>query len=100
LNDQCGQCFQITLKKVLVKALFWQRLAGVALNERQVKLLNRMLDGLEGKLTSSKWAAIAKCSPDTALRDITQLMALGVLQKSNGAGRSTGYLLVDGDVAR
>ena len=89
-----------TLEKVLVKALFWQRLAGVALNERQVKLLNRMLDGLEGKLSSSKWAAIAKCSPDTALRDITQLMALGVLQKSNGAGRSTGYLLVDGDVAR
>ena len=89
-----------TLEKVLVKALFWQRLAGVALNERQVKLLNRMLDGFEGKLTSSKWAAIAKCSPDTALRDITQLMALGVLQKSNGAGRSTGYLLVDGDVAR
>jgi len=89
-----------TLEKVLVKALFWQRLAGVALNERQVKMLNRMLDGFEGKLTSSKWAAIAKCSPDTALRDITQLMALGVLQKSNGAGRSTGYLLVDGDVAR
>jgi len=89
-----------TLEKVLVKALFWQRLAGVALNERQVKLLNRMLDGFEGKLTSSKWAAIAKCSPDTALRDITQLMALGVLQKSNGAGRSTGYLLVDADVAR
>ena len=89
-----------TLEKVLVKALFWQRLAGVALNERQVKLLNRMLDGLEGKLSSSKWAAIAKCSPDTALRDITQLMALGVLQKSNGAGRSTGYLLVDADVAR
>lgn len=89
-----------TLEKVLVKALFWQRLAGVALNERQLKLLNRMLDGFEGKLTSSKWAAIAKCSPDTALRDITQLLALGVLQKSNGAGRSAGYLLVDGDIAR
>ena len=89
-----------TLEKVLVKALFWQRLAGVALNERQVKLLNRMLDGFEGKLTSSKWAAIAKCSPDTALRDITQLLALGVLQKSNGAGRSAGYLLVYGDIAR
>jgi Fic family protein len=89
-----------TLEKVLVKALFWQRLAGVALNERQLKLLNRMLDGFEGKLTSSKWAAIAKCSPDTALRDITQLLALGVLQKSNGAGRSAGYLLVGGDIAR
>jgi len=88
------------LEKVLVKALFWQRLAGVALNERQLKLLNRMLDGFEGKLTSSKWAAIAKCSPDTALRDITQLLALGVLQKSNGAGRSAGYLLVGGDIAR
>ena len=61
--------------------------------------LNRMLDGFEGKLTSSKWAAIAKCSPDTALRDITQLLALGVLQKSNGAGRSAGYLLVAGDIA-
>jgi len=89
-----------TLEKVLVKALIWQRLAGVALNERQLKLLNRMLDGFEGKLTSSKWAAIAKCSPDTALRDITQLLALGVLQKSNGAGRSAGYLLVGGDIAR
>jgi len=89
-----------TLEKVLGKALFWQRLAGVALNERQVKLLNRMLDGFEGKLTSSKWAAIAKCSPDTALRDITQLLALGILQKSNGAGRSAGYVLVDGDIAR
>ena len=62
--------------------------------------LNLMLDGFEGKLTSSKWAAIAKCSPDTAQRDITQLLALGVLQKSPGAGRSAGYLLVDGDIAR
>ena len=89
-----------TLEKVLVKALFWQRLAGVALNERQVKLLNRMLDGFEGKLTSCKWAAIAKCSPDIALPDITQLLEIGVLQRSPGAGRSAGYLLVDGDIDR
>jgi Fic family protein len=84
---------QGTLDAVLVKARFWQHWAGTPLNERQVKLLNRVLDGFEGKLTSSKWAAIAKCSPDTALRDITQLLELGVLKKSPGGGRSTGYEL-------
>lgn len=84
---------QTTLDSVLAKARFWQRWAGTPMNERQVKLLNRLLDGFEGKLTSSKWAAIGKCSPDTALRDITQLLALGVLQKSPGGGRSTGYEL-------
>ena len=84
---------QTTLDAVLVKARFWQRWAGQSLNERQVKLLNRLLDGFDGKLTSSKWAAIAKCSPDTALRDITQLLDLGVLQKTPGGGRSTGYEL-------
>ena len=84
---------QTTLDAVLVKARFWQRWAGTPLNERQVKLLNRLLDGFEGKLTSSKWATIAKCSPDTALRDITQLLELGVLKKSPGGGRSTGYEL-------
>ncbi len=84
---------QTTLDAVLVKARYWQRWAGLPLNERQVKLLNRLLDGFDGKLTSSKWAAIAKCSPDTSLRDITQLLALGVLQKTPGGGRSTGYEL-------
>lgn len=83
-----------TLDTVLGKARFWQRWAGTPFNERQVKLLNRLLDGFEGKLTSSKWAVIAKCSPDTALRDITQLLALGVLKKSPEGGRSTGYELV------
>jgi Fic family protein len=63
------------------------------MNDRQIKLLNKLLDGFDGKLTSSKWAAIAKCSPDTALRDITQLLALGVLQRTPGGGRSTGYEL-------
>ncbi|WP_304350048.1 Fic family protein [Comamonas testosteroni] len=86
---------QTTLDTVLAKARFWQRRAGTPLNERQVKLLSRLLDGFEGKLTSSKWAAIAKCSPDTALRDITQLLELGVLKKSAGGGRSTGYELGD-----
>ena len=84
-----------TMDSVLVKARFWQRWAGTALNERQVKVLNRALDGLEGKLTSSKWASLAKCSPDTALRDITQLLDLGVLTKAPGGGRSTAYELAD-----
>ena len=88
---------QVTLDGVLAKARFWQRFADIPLNERQVKLLNRLLDGFEGKLTSSKWAAIGKCSPDTALRDITQLVTLGVLRKSAGGGRSTGYELVHGE---
>lgn len=86
---------QRTLDAVLVKARFWQRLAGTPMNERQVKLLNRLLDGFEGKLTSSKWAAIAKCSPDTALRDINDLLARGVLRKSDAGGRSTSYELND-----
>jgi Fic family protein len=83
---------QGTLDGVLAKARFWQRWAGTPLNERQV---NRLLDGFEGKLTSSRWASIGKCSPDTALRDITQLLTLGVLRKSHGGGRSTGYELAD-----
>ena len=86
---------QITLDAVLVKARFWRRWAGTPLNERQLKLLNRLLDGFEGKLTSSKWAAIAQCSPDTALRDINALLERGVLKKSPGGGRSTGYELAE-----
>jgi Fic family protein len=63
------------------------------MNERQVKLVNRLLDGFDGKLSSGKWAAIAKCSPDTALRDISDLLACGVLRKSAAGGRSTSYEL-------
>lgn len=84
---------QHALDAVLAKARFWQRFAGTPMNERQVKLLNRMLDGFEGKLTTSKWAAIAKCSPDTALRDINELLALDVLRKAAAGGRSTHYEL-------
>jgi Fic family protein len=78
---------------VLTKARFWQRWATTSLNERQVKLLNKLLDGFEGKLTSSKWAAIANCSPDTALRDINDLLARGILRKTDAGGRSTSYEL-------
>jgi Fic family protein len=63
------------------------------LNLRQVKLLNKLLDGFEGKLNSSKWSAIAKCSSDTALRDINDLLAKDILIKTNSGGRSTSYEL-------
>ena len=86
---------QHTLDVLLTKARFWQRWATTPLNERQVELLNKLLDGLEGKLTSNKWVAIAKCSPDTALRDINGLLTRGVLRKSDADGRSTSYELND-----
>ena len=86
---------QFTLDVVLAKARFWQHWATMPLSERQVKLLNKLLDGFEGKLTSSKWAAIAKCSADTALRDINDLLARGVLRKADAGGRSTCYELND-----
>lgn len=81
------------LDAVLVKARFWQRQQGTALNARQIKVLNRLLNGFEGKLTTSKWAALAKCSSDTALRDINELLEGGVLQRSESGGRSTSYEL-------
>ena len=80
---------------VLRKARFWDHYRSTALNERQRDMLNRLLDGLEGKLTSSRYAKIEKCSPDTALRDITQLIELGVLVRDKGGGRSTSYSLAD-----
>ncbi|MGA7178891.1 MAG: Fic family protein [Thiobacillaceae bacterium] len=78
---------------VLRKARFWEQYRNAALNERQRDMVNRLLNGFEGKLTSSKWAKIEKCSSDTALRDITQLIELGVLMKDEGGGRSTSYSL-------
>jgi Fic family protein len=81
------------LAGVLDKAQFWQRWAGTPMNARQTLVLNRVLDGMEGKLTNAKWAAIGRCSADTALRDITDLLARGVLERLGGGGRSTGYEL-------
>lgn len=86
---------QLTLNAVLAKARFWQHRGAMPLNERQVKLLNKLLDGFDGKLTTSKWAAIAKCSQDTALRDISDLLTRGVLRKAGAGGRSTSYELDD-----
>ncbi len=84
---------QTTLAAVLRKARFWEMLRDSPLNERQRLMVNRLLDGFEGKLTTSKWAAIAKCSSDTALRDILDLVERGVLVRNPGAGRSTSYSL-------
>jgi Fic family protein len=85
---------QDTLGAVLNKAQFWERFAKEPLNERQIKVLNRLLDGFEGKLTTSKWARLAKCSQDTAYRDIKDLIERGALTQEPGGGRSTSYALV------
>jgi Fic family protein len=83
------------LGAVLDKGRFWEHFAKEPLNERQLKVLNRLLDGFEGKLTTSKWAKITKCSQDTAYRDILDLIKRGALKKDPGGGRSTSYSLVD-----
>ena len=82
-----------TLSGILRKARFWESIRGQSLNERQRKVINRMLDGMEGKLTSSKWAKLTKSSPDTALRDINDLVQDGILVRNPGGGRSTSYSL-------
>lgn len=85
---------QYTLGAVLTKAAFWDAHAHELLNERQVKILNRLLDGFEGKLTSSKWATMNRCSQDTANRDIRDLIDRGILVRGRAGGRSTSYELV------
>jgi Fic family protein len=84
---------ETTLSAVLRKARFWQTNRDVTINERQRLMLNRLLDGFEGNLTTSKWAAITKSSADTALRDILNLVERGMLARNPGAGRSTSYSL-------
>ena len=81
------------LERVLFKAEFWNKHARTVINERQKKLLNRVLDGFDGKLTSSKWAKIAKCSKETAIRDINDLISKDILQKEGAGGRGTNYEL-------
>jgi Fic family protein len=84
---------------VLAKARFWDIHAGAAINERQRKIVNQLLNGFEGKLTSSKWAKLMKCSQDTALRDIDDLVRKEILVKDVGGGRSTSYSLAKRDAA-
>ena len=83
------------LANVLEKARFWDHYKNATFNDRQRDMLTRLLEGFEGKLTSSKWAKIEKCSQDTALRDITDLLESNILTKEEAGGRSTSYILVN-----
>jgi Fic family protein len=86
-----------TLSSVLAKAHFWERFRKTPLNTRQIAMLNKLLEGFEGKLTTSKWAKITKCSQDTAHRDILNLIEIGALHKDGAGGRSTSYSLITGN---
>jgi Fic family protein len=82
-----------TLAKVLTKAKFWEKHATTIINERQKLMINKLLDNFFGKLNTSKWAKITKCSQDTALRDIQDLIKKEILLKEPGGGRSTSYVV-------
>jgi Fic family protein len=84
---------QETLRSILAKAKVWEALQATPLNERQRLIVNRLLDGFEGNLTTVKWAKLAKCSHDTALRDIQDLLSRDILIQNSGGGRSTSYSL-------
>lgn len=86
---------EITTQKILRKADFWEKHKETELNSRQRVMLNKLLDGMDGKLKSSRWAKMVKCSPDTALRDIKDLMGKGILRQEKPGGRSTNYELAD-----
>jgi len=83
------------LGSVLAKARFWQRVGHAPVNQRQRKVLNKLLDGFEGKLTTSTWAKLTGSSQDTAYRDILDLMERGILVRSAASGRSTSYVLAE-----
>ena len=85
----------LTLAAVFRKTRFWEKSAGKTINARQQLMLNKLLDGFEGKLTSTRWATITKCSQDTAQRDIQGLIDQGMLVKDAAGGRSTSYSLVE-----
>ena len=81
------------LKEVMLKAACWSQWSRASMNERQVKMLNKLLDGFEGNLTNKKWVAMNHCSSDTALRDIKELVDRGILISAGAGGRSTHYVL-------
>jgi len=95
--DRAFDGAEMILAVVLRKARFWERHAGADFNDRQRRVINRLLDGFEGKLTTSKWAKLVKTSQDTALRDIDDLIRRGVLTRDAAGGRSTSYSLVTVD---
>ncbi len=82
-----------TLAQVFQKARFWEAHGAGYFSERQSKIINKLFDGFEGKLTSSKWAKINNCSQNTASRDIAELIEQGILIKDSAGGRSTSYRL-------
>lgn len=84
------------LTAVLTKARFWERIAGTSINERQRTAINHLLDDVGGKLTTSQWARMTRCSQDTALRDVTDLMERGILTRNPEGGRSTSYTIAAG----
>ncbi len=87
---------ETTLAAVLTKARFWERVRGISINERQRTAVNHLLDDFGSRLTTSQWARMTRCSQDTALRDITDLMERGLLVRNPEGGRSTSYALADG----
>lgn len=93
--DRAFEGAEEILSKVLSKARFWQTYADYSFSDRQRVMINLLFDGVDGKMTSSKWAKLAKCSQDTALRDIEELLKCGVLVKEPGGGRSTSYALAE-----
>ena len=94
--DRAFDGAEIILESVFRKARFWEKHGAANLNDRQRDMLNRLLDGFEGKLTTSKYAKIEKCSQDTAYRDILDLIDLGALKRDGARGRSTSYSLMAG----
>jgi Fic family protein len=84
---------ETTLTSILNRAAFWDRIAGIPLNERQHFMINKLTDDFFGNLTSSKWAKMMKCSQDTALRDIQDLVQKEIMRKEESGGRSTCYIL-------
>jgi Fic family protein len=94
--DRAFEKSNLMTDSALEKESFWRRLKSQAVitNERQTKMVNKLLDGFEGKLTAEKWAKMTKSSPRTALRDIQEMIGLGILEQEEGGGRSTSYRLV------
>ena len=84
---------EMRIAKTIEKTRFWDRIRSISMNERQVKMVNKLVDGFEGRLTAEKWGKITKCSHATALRDINDLIQKGVLEEDGGKSRNAGYIL-------
>ena len=86
---------EVVVSRVVKKSLFWQEHRNVAMNKRQVKVVNKLWDGFEGKLTTDKWAKLCKTSQATALRDINDLIDKGILVKGSEGSKNTSYVLLE-----